>query len=322
MYPLKIKRKFIKKIWGGYSFESFFEKQLPTKELYGESWEISSHKNAMSIVKNGVFKDLSLQFLLEKYREKLVGENVYKKYVNKFPLLVKYLDINDKLSVQVHPGDEYALKIEGEFGKSESWYIIEASEDASLIVGTKNGITKENFLKKMETGEYNDVFNIIRIKKGDFINITPGTIHATLTGSVLICEIQQNSDTTYRIYDFNRIVDGELRELHIEKAMEVINFNKKPDISNSLNRKKIELENCLKEELASGEHFSIDKLDIDGIFSDGINTSFKIYSVISGNGYISFNDTLYELKRGDTYFIPALLEVSIEGKLEIIKSYL
>lgn len=322
MYPLKIKRHLVKKIWGGESFESFFGKKLPSKELYGESWEVSSHKNGMSIIKNGAFKDLSFQFLLEKYKEKLVGEYVYRKYVNKFPLLIKYLDINDKLSVQVHPDNDYALKTEGEFGKSESWYIIEASEDATLIVGTRDGVTKENFLKKMETVEYDNVFNIIKIKKGDFINITPGTIHATLTGSVLICEIQQNSDTTYRVYDFNRIVDGELRELHIEKAMEVIDFNKKPDISSNLNRKKIQLKNCLKEELTSGEHFSIEKLEIDGIFQDEINDSFKIYSVISGNGNILFGNILYELKRGDTYFIPALLEVSIEGKLEIIKSYL
>lgn len=322
MYPLKFKKHLVKKIWGGNLFEKSLGITLPSNDLYGESWEVSSHKNGMSFVENGNFKDLSLQTLLEKYKEKLVGESIYKKYENKFPLLIKYLDINDKLSVQVHPDDSYALRVEGEFGKSETWYVIEASDDASLIIGTKDGITRDNFLEKFEKKEFDSIFNIVKVKKGDFINVSPGTVHATLTGSILICETQQNSDTTYRIYDFDRVVDGALRELHLDKAIEVINFHEKPNISTDYNRKKIELKNCLKEELVRCEYFNIDKLHINGDFQDEINSNFKIYSVIDGEGILLFEKVEYPMKKGDTYFIPALLETHINGHLQILKSFL
>lgn len=322
MYPLKFKKHLVKKIWGGKGFEKVLGIELPTQDKYGESWEVSSHSNGMSFVENGEYAGRSLQELLQSFKESLVGESVYKKFGDSFPLLIKYLDINDKLSVQVHPDDQYALRVEGEFGKSETWYILDASQDATLIMGTKDGITRENFLEKFEKKEFQDIFNIIKVKKGDFIDVKPGLVHASLTGSIMICETQQNSDTTYRIYDFDRVVDGELRPLHLDKAVEVIDFHQIPEISTEESRRAIELRDCKKEELVRNQYFNIDKLLISGNFTDEINCNFKVYSVLEGEGFIHCNGEKYPAKAGDTYFIPALLEVTLQGKLQILKSYL
>lgn len=322
MYPLKFKKHLVKKIWGGRGFQENLGIELPTEDKYGESWEVSSHNNGMSFVENGEYAGRSLQELLSSFKESLVGETVYKKFGENFPLLIKYLDINDKLSVQVHPDDEYALRVEGEFGKSETWYILDASQDATLIMGTKPGVTAENFLEKFEKKEFHDIFNIVKVKKGDFIDVKPGLVHASLTGSIMICETQQNSDTTYRIYDFDRVVDGELRPLHLDKAVEVIDFNQVPEVSTEESRRAIELKGCKKEELVRNQYFNIDKLLISGNFQDEINSNFKVYSVLEGDGFIHCNGEKYPAKMGDTYFIPALLEVSLQGELQILKSYL
>ncbi len=324
MYPLKFKKHLVEKIWGGRKFEKILGINLPTEDNYGESWEVSSHKNGMSFVENGEFTGKSLQELLETYKDKLVGEQIYSKFKNQFPLLIKYLDINDKLSVQVHPNDEYAMRVEGELGKSETWYVFDASDDATLILGVKDGISKEVFLEKCEKKQFDEIFNIVKVKKGDFINVKPGLIHASLTGSIVICETQENSDTTYRIYDFDRLVDGKLRPLHLEKAAEVINFGEKPEISTTESRKKsqIRLKDCVKEELVRCEYFNIDRLEINGEFRDETNSNFKVYSILEGTGQIICNGKIYDIAKGDTYFIPALLEISIKGNLEILKSFI
>lgn len=232
------------------------------------------------------------------------------------------LDINDKLSVQVHPDDEYALRVEGEFGKSETWYVLDATPDATLILGTKEGVTPENFLEKFEKKEFDSIFNIVSVKKGDFIDVKPGLVHASLTGSILICETQQNSDTTYRIYDFDRLVDGVMRPLHLEKAVEVIDFKGSPVITTESNRAPIALKNCLKYELVRNQYFNIDRLDISGKFKDEINSNFKIYSILEGSGEMLHNKISYSIDKGETYFIPANLEVTVTGKVQILKSYL
>ena len=145
MYPLKFKKVFKDKVWGGRKLETILGMELPLDENIGESWEVSSHKNGMSLVEEGEFAGKSLETLLKEYKEELVGQEVYDKYGDNFPLLIKYLDVNDRLSVQVHPSDDYALRVEKEFGKSESWYIIDASSDAKLIMGLSQGITREKF---------------------------------------------------------------------------------------------------------------------------------------------------------------------------------
>ncbi|AVQ31437.1 type I phosphomannose isomerase catalytic subunit [Fusobacterium varium] len=322
MYPLKFKKNLVKKVWGGRKFKEVLNMELPDNDLYGESWEVSSHKGGLSYVDNGDFQGKSLIELIEKYGKDILGEEIAEKFKGKFPLLIKYLDINDRLSVQVHPSDEYALRVEGEFGKSESWYIMEASDDATLILGIKDGITKEIFKERVEAKEFDGLFNTVKVKKGDFINLCPGVVHATMEGSILICEVQQNSDTTYRIYDFDRLVDGKLRELHIDKALDVIDFEGDVEITTDAGRKKILLAGAEKEELIRGEYFNIDKYLVDGEFKDEINRNFKVYSISDGEGKIIYNEKEYHAEKGDTYFIPAGLELKIIGKLEILKSFI
>ncbi len=322
LYPLKFKKVFKEKIWGGRSFSEKLNMTLPTEKLYGESWEVSSHKNGMSIVENGRLKGKTLEELFLEYKGDFVGEGIYSKYGEKFPLLIKYLDINDRLSVQVHPSDEYALRVEGEFGKSESWYILEASEDAKLIMGLKNGITPEIFAGKTKNKDFENLFNVISVKKGDFINVTPGLIHASLEGSIVICEVQQNSDMTYRIYDFDRLVDGKLRDLHLDKAMEVIDYENAPQISTNETRKSIEIDGGSKQEIARDKYFNIDKLLLEEKFEDVDQNSFMIYSILEGEGKLTCDGVDYPIKKGDTWYIPPKLEAVIEGRLEILKTFL
>lgn len=322
MYPIKFKKCFIDKVWGGRAFETVLGMTLPENRQIGESWEVSSHKNGMSVVENGIFKDITLENLVEKYGAELLGKDVSERFSGKFPLLIKYLDVNDRLSVQVHPSDDYALKVEGEFGKSECWYIIDASEDAKLILGLKGEMTRETFLEKSKNKDFKNMFNEVSVKKGDFINITPGVVHASLEGSVLLCETQQNSDTTYRIYDFDRTVNGVPRPLHLKKAADVINFGEIPVVTSEETRQNIKLRNCVKQELVRCKYFNVDKLKINGIFHDEISENFKVYSILEGEGNIIYNDEKYPARKGDTYFIPANLNVSVDGEVEILKSFL
>lgn len=322
MYPIRFKKCFIEKIWGGRAFETNLEMTLPENKSIGESWEVSAHKNGMSVVENGKFKGVTLEDLIKKYGDEIIGKDAFERFNGKFPILIKYLDVNDRLSVQVHPDDNYALKNEGEFGKSECWYIIDASKDAKLILGLKENITKDIFLKKTQNKDFKELFNEIYVKKGDFINITPGVVHASLEGNILLCEIQQNSDTTYRIYDFDRKVNGILRPLHLEKAADVIKFRKTPVVTEEKSRQNIKLRNCIKQELIRCKYFNVDKLKINGIFHDEINENFKIYSIIDGEGYIFCNNERYFIKKGNTYFIPTNLDLILDGEIEILKSFL
>ncbi|WP_027128691.1 type I phosphomannose isomerase catalytic subunit [Fusobacterium perfoetens] len=322
MYPLKFKKTLVKKIWGGRKFKDVLNMELPDENLYGESWEVSSHKGGLSYIENGEFAGKYLVEVIESDKETILGKEIVERFKGKFPLLIKYLDINDRLSVQVHPSDEYALRVEGEFGKSECWYVMEASSDATLILGIKEGITKEIFKEKVDKKEFNGLFKTIKVKKGDFINLLPGVVHATLEGSILICEVQQNSDTTYRIYDFDRLVDGKLRELHIDKALDVIDFEGDVQVSTNESRQKLQLVGAIKEELVRGQYFNVDKYLIDGTFEDETNKNFKILSILDGEGEIICNNISYKISKGDTYFIPATLKTVIKGKVEILKSYL
>lgn len=322
MYPLKFKKTLVKKIWGGRKFKDVLNMELPDENLYGESWEVSSYKGGLSYIENGEFAGKSLVEVIESDKETILGKEIVERFQGKFPLLIKYLDINDRLSVQVHPSDEYALRVEGEFGKSECWYVMEASSDATLILGIKEGITKEIFKEKVDKKEFDGLFKTIKVKKGDFINLLPGVVHATLEGSILICEVQQNSDTTYRIYDFDRLVDGKLRELHIDKALDVIDFEGDVQMSTNESRQKLQLVGAIKEELVRGQYFNVDKYLVDGTFEDETNKNFKIFSILDGEGEIICNNISYKIVKGNTYFIPATLKTIISGKVEILKSYL
>lgn len=316
LYPLKFKKVFIEKVWGGREFEEKLNMTLPENKKIGESWEISAHPNGMSIVENGFLAGKTLQEVYDKYKEKLVGEKVYNEYGNTFPLLIKYLDVNDRLSIQVHPDDETAMKNHNELGKSESWYIMEASNDATLIMGMKSGITKEEFLKKAENNDFEGIFEEKTVKKGDFIDIIPGTVHASLKGSVLFAEIQENSDVTYRIYDFDRIDSkGAKRELHIQQSAEVIDFNKKVEIVNTDFQKGETRKNLIRK-----KYYSIDKIKINDEFEDISNESMIIYSILDGTGTVYAKNFSMEVKKGESLLVPPHINVVLKGTLEILRT--
>ena len=319
LYPLKFEKVFIEKVWGGREFEKSLNMILPKDKNIGESWEVSAHPNGMGIVANGNLKGKTLQEILNEYKEKLVGEKVYKEYGNRFPLLIKYLDVNDRLSIQVHPDDEVALKKHNELGKSESWFIMEASKDAKLIMGMKKGITKEEFLEKTAKNDFTGLFEEISVKKGDLIDINPGMVHASLEGSVLFAEIQENSDITYRIYDFDRVENGKKRELHLKDAADVIDFDAKAviintDFLNDENRK-----NIIKK-----KYYSIDKMKINEKFEDVNKKSMTIYSILNGKGKIEYtlNNEKKEvlIQKGETVLIPVGINIELIGELEILRT--
>lgn len=314
LYPLKFKKVLIPKVWGGRNLQEKLGIELPDDRNFGESWEVSSHKNGMSEVENGYLSGRQLQSLLEEFKQELVGEEIYTKYGNRFPLLIKYLDVNDRLSIQVHPSDEYALKNHNELGKCESWFIMYASDDAKLIMGMKKGINKEKFLEKTKNNDFVDLFNVISVKTGDIIDVIPGSVHASLEGSVIFAEIQENSDITYRIYDFDRLDNGKKRELHLDRAAEVIDFNLIPEVRNT-NFKDDEI----RKNISNTDFYSIDRIKILDEFEDSYK-NMLIYSILEGEGVIEYLGESLKIKKGETVLIPANIKVKVKGSLELLRS--
>ncbi|MGL5614956.1 MAG: mannose-6-phosphate isomerase, class I [Sarcina sp.] len=304
MYPIKFKNLYYDKVWGGRDFESF-RNDLPEGNI-GESWDIACHNNGTGVVENGKFKGMSFKELIEKEGEALLGKQNSKE---KFPLLVKLINSKEKLSVQVHPGDEYAEKYEGDSGKTEAWYVVDAKDGATLIVGTKD-CTREEFEAAIKNNEVEKYLNKIEVKKGDCFLINSGLVHAICEG-VIIAEIQQNSDVTYRVYDY-----GRPREIHVEKALDVINLSLKAENlqgTEEINKAQFLCEN---------EYFGIIKYNISGEIKLEENNNFAIITAVEGEGKIvgeNFNEVI---KKGDSYFIPATIgNYSVQGDLEILKSY-
>ena len=319
LYILKFEKILIEKIWGGRALEQNLNIKLEKDIKIGESWEAAANRNGDSVVANGILAGKKLSEITREYKERVLGKEVYEKFGGLFPVMAKYLDINDKLSVQVHPDDEYAMKAEGEFGKTEAWYIINADENAKIILGLKDGTTKEEFIEKSKSGDFS-FLNEVSIKSGDLIFIKPGTVHATVEGSVLIYEIQQNSDTTYRIYDFDRLENGKKRELHLEKAVEVIDFNGKAVPENSFTTYK--KEGAVIEILVECSYFTTEKIELDGIYNDGYYKNFRIFSCFEGEIEVKSGEQTELIKSGETVLIPAELEVSFEGNGKLFKSYI
>ena len=309
MYPLKFENLYYEKIWGGRDLESFRE-NLPKGEI-GESWDIACHPNGIGVVSNGELKGYKFDELINKYGSKLIGSKVNKE---KFPLLVKLINSKEKLSVQVHPGDEYAAKYENEYGKTEAWYVMEAKEGASLIVGTKN-CTKEEFEQAIKDNDVESYLNKIPVKKGDCFLINSGLVHAICEG-VIIAEIQQSSDITYRVYDY-----GRPREIHVEKALDVIDFNMQCENLNE--KEEIKHDGYSHSLLCKNDYFGIEKISINKEFKDKSNEEILyIYTCVEGNGYIKGNNFEEKINLGDSILIPATLgEYKIEGNIKVLKSY-
>ena len=310
MYPIKFENLYYEKIWGGRDFESFRE-NLPHGDI-GESWDIACHHNGMSIVSNGYLKGKTFEELIKEHGKDLLGEDFENK---EFPLLVKLINSKEKLSVQVHPNDEYANRVENSLGKTEAWYVVDAKPGASLIVGTKN-CDKAIFEKAIREGKTEEYLNKIEVKKGDCFLINSGLVHAICEG-VIIAEIQQSSDITYRIYDY-----GRPREIHVEKSMDVINFNLKP--INASGKKLVSFCGYEKGILCASEYFTIEKYVVSSEVSENSDINkFFIFTCVDGKGTIISEDgTKMDILKGDSILIPAKLgKYTIQGELTLLKSY-
>lgn len=307
-------------IWGGTNLKKIYGKDTPY-ERTAESWEIACHPNGMSIVSKGDFKGRELEELIEKYPEEILGKKLLPQ--TKFPLLIKLLDAADKLSIQVHPTNEYAFKHEnGELGKSEMWYVLHAEPGASLVLGLKESVTKEQFAGDIERGRLEQDLGILPVEEGDIINIPAGMIHAVQEG-IIIAEIQQNSDTVYRVYDWNRLgADGKPRHLHIEKALDVIDFQGK------LKTGKVQGLSITKDGNTStyyiaNDFFAVEKLElVYPIKEDTKNEKFFIYICIKETGEVQCEGDSYSFKMGDTFMIPGGLgEYRLAGNTTVLKTY-
>ncbi len=223
LYPLRFHPIYKPLIWGGEKLRECYGK-TDAPEKTGESWEISQVEDNISLVSNGFLEGKSLEEVIQKYKGELLGQRVFERFGSRFPLLTKFIHSNDDLSIQVHPGDEYASEHHGENGKTEMWYVLDSEKDAQLIVGFNKDINRDIMLEKLNDGSLKEVLHFEKVSEGDVIFLPEGRIHALGPGIVL-AEIQQTSDMTYRIYDWDRVgVDGKPRELHIEHALNVLDY--------------------------------------------------------------------------------------------------
>lgn len=301
-------------IWGGNNISKIFKRDIEGENV-GESWELSAHKNGLSIIKNEEYSRKSLYDLFNDKEKKTKIFGTHSICLDRFPILIKFIDANKSLSIQVHPGDEYAKKHENDSGKNEVWYIMEAKPDAKIVYGFKDSVNQDNLQKAVNNIEEN--VNYIDVHKGDFINIPSGTIHAIMEGIVL-CEVQQSSDVTYRVYDWNRVdKNGKPRELHKDKALDVINLKNSKEI---VNYEDIEQNT----NMYNSDIFNIDMIEVKG---ENTTTSsketFYAYIVLEGEGSVNARDFIKTIEKGETFLVPAELgEYKIEGNLKLMKIWI
>jgi len=317
-YPIKFKPILQEKIWGGTKLKSLLNK-ASDKENIGESWEVSAVKNNVSIVSNGVYKGQNLQDLLEQYKSDLVGNKVFKQFGAQFPLLIKFIDAKEALSIQLHPNDELAQKRHESFGKTEMWYVMQADKNASLIVGFKTDCTQETYLKYLNENKIVNLLNSEKVTEGDVFFIPTGRIHAIGAG-VLLAEIQQTSDITYRIFDWNRVdAQGNGRELHTDLALEAIDYkaqtNYKTNFHSTLNQTK---------PVVVCPYFTTNIIPILGtlIKDYSANDSFVIYICTKGRVNLSYgNNQLEVIEMGESILLPNILN-NITLKADLTSSLL
>ena len=327
LYPLTFNPVYKDYLWGGRGL-SRFGKILPRNKKAAESWEISAHQNGLSVVRNGPLAGQSLQELVDLYGDELTGTLAAGSKTGRFPLLIKLIDASDRLSVQVHPDDNYAFTHEkGDSGKNEMWYVLHAEPGAKLIAGVKPGTTKDLFARSITQGNCLDYLNQIPVKSGDAINIPAGLVHAIGEG-LIIYEVQQNSDTTYRVYDYDRTdTDGSKRELHIQQALDVIDFHAdhKTACVPGITIRQGEDECHTRRVLVVNQYIKSEHWYLQGrIRIKGDRRRFTALTVLDGTGIVYSGDTGHKqvetrLAQGDSCLIPASLNSwEIEGKVSLI----
>lgn len=288
-------------IWGGDKIEKEFGYSTDSKSI-GEAWIVSANDHGYSTVINGEYKGLTLKELWEKHKN-IFGVNEEKD----FPFLIKYIDARDNLSIQVHPDDKYARLVENEpNGKSECWYILDCEKESDIIIG-HTAKTKEEFSDMINNKQWDKLLKFRKIKKGDFFDIPAGTVHAIRKGT-LILEVQQNSDITYRLYDYDRMQNGKLRPLHIKKSIDVV---KCPEVEQ---QKKYKKTNDYTE-LLSNDKFTIRKYNVKNQVKIDNDKNFFVVCVIEGQGFVNGK----QIKKGDNFIVPyEFFEINLEGDMQII----
>ena len=304
-------------IWGGTRLSKEFD-MVSFTDRQAEAWVLSCHEAGHSVVENGEDKGKALAEVIAEKGKECLGTNCEKFAF--FPILIKLIDARDNLSVQVHPDDEYAMRVEGEYGKTEAWYIMDCDEGAEILYGFKKDITKEEFRKSIEENTLLDYVNRVKVKKGDIFFIEAGTLHAICKG-ILLAEVQQNSNTTYRVYDYGRLQNGKPRELHVEKALDVTS-TKAIDASGKPMGETVKRDGFSETLLTTCELFTMKRLDIEEkatVTAD--STSFVSLVCLEGNGVVMHGDTCVTLYKGESLFIPASYgEVEILGNLTVLES--
>ena len=318
LYPLKFIPIYINKIWGGNKLKNDLNKNISQNNI-GESWEVSTNKDKVSVVKNGIYKNDKLTDLIKKYPKELLGASYNKN--TKFPLLLKIIDATKKLSVQVHPDDQLAKKLENGSGKTEMWYVLDATPEAKLYIGLKQIENKEQLRQVIKEGKLENHLNEIDVSKGDFFFIPSGTVHA-IGGGLMLVEIQQNSNTTYRLYDWNRVDDaGNSRELHLENGIKATNLNLNIKGNQVLLQKKTT--EYKQEILCASEYFITNKINLKGTIPVQ-NKNFVLLTCIKNEGEIIYGDNKSEnIKLGESVMLPANLKnVKLKGNMNLLKMYI
>lgn len=325
LYPLKFRPIYKERIWGGRKIETAFGKELPKGKLIGESWELSGVEGDVSVVSNGKLKGNSLQELIEIYMGDLVGDKLFEKYGEEFPLLIKLIDADDVLSIQVHPDDKLAAERHHSFGKTEMWYVMDHEKDAELYVGFNQPVDKAKYLEYLNGGRLAELLTAYKVENGDSFFIPAGTIHAIGKG-LLIAEIQQTSDITYRVFDWNRVdpKTGEGRELHTELAVDAIDYTAKNEYKTVAIPKKndaVTIEKC--------PYFQTNTVLVDGQAERDYASldSFVIYICLDGKMEMEYIGESGEkasetIAKGETVLIPAELnEIVLKGKGSLLEVY-
>lgn len=304
LYPLKFTPICKEKIWGGEKLKVLLNKKFGKLPNCGESWEISGVQNEISVVSNGFLKGNNLEELIEIYMGDLIGEKNYEQFGIEFPLLIKYIDAKDKLSIQVHPNDELAEERHGTFGKTEMWYVIQADEGAKLITGFNRPLDRKGYLQYFENGQLEDILNYEAIKEGDVFFIPAGRIHAIGEG-VLLAEIQQTSDVTYRIFDFNRLDNhGNPRELHTDLALDAIDFKFEKNYRTSYNSIADASTTVVECQYFTTNILPLTKM-AERDFAE--NDTFVIYMCLEGEYTLSWEESSLNVKKGETVLVPAVI---------------
>ncbi|HDZ15356.1 MAG TPA: mannose-6-phosphate isomerase [Pricia sp.] len=301
MYPLKFKPILKERLWGGKKLKTVLGKSIES-DITGESWEISGVEGDISVVANGDLAGTSLKQLIDEHAENLLGKSVVERFGKEFPILIKFIDAKQDLSVQLHPNDKLAKERHNSFGKTEMWYVMDADDDASLIVGFNRDVSKEEYAESLKKDTLLDLLNYEKVDSGDTFFINTGKVHAIGAG-VLLAEIQQTSDVTYRIFDFNRKdKDGNLRELHTEQALDAIDYKKKDDF-------KVDYTSRMNvvNTMVDCPYFKTDYLHLTENWLEDLTDrdSFTIFMCVNGTAQISNENGTADIKKGESLLVPA-----------------